>query len=178
MYEFINFSFLEGSTTESDFPSTVIQESEKQIDNNLVELSLLLKSEEPPIETIQNLVTDSTNSYETQTKINDQHIQSDDIGNLPRQIHVHDPSGFHNYIKEANENEKLSSNERIETTATIAPLSTNDHSSYLSSTGENEKLPSDINSTLEIMASTIQTVVTNAKINQTLTHSESKVNYI
>ncbi|CAF2885569.1 unnamed protein product [Rotaria sp. Silwood2] len=165
------------STIESTLPSTIMSATEQSIEENKNSVeSSLLKPKEPYVETVQQPALDDNIYDETKIIINEENEKFIDITDLPRQVHVHDPKAILNELEEeSNKNEKQNIDKEIESHTTVASFLSNDHSPHLPRVLENKETISTIDSTIETMINTVQTIDNKNEINQSLTHNESKV---
>ncbi|CAF4131953.1 unnamed protein product, partial [Rotaria sp. Silwood2] len=162
---------------QSTLPSTIMSATEQSIEENKNSVeSSLLKPKEPYVETVQQPALDDNIYEETKIIINEENEKFIDITDLPRQVHVHDPKAILNELEEeSNKNEKQNIDKEIESHTTVASFLSNDHSPHLPRVLENKETISTIDSTIETMINTVQTIDNKNEINQSLTHNESKV---
>ncbi len=173
----IEFLLSENATIESPLPTTTVPTIEQPIESSL-------KPEELHVETFQKLPLDLDIDNETETEIeteiDDQNIKPIDTTDLPRRVHVHDSNTILNELKEdTDNNENPSLDEQIENNATVDSFLANDHSPHLPRILENEETVSTIDSTIQTITTTPQTIENNnTEPNLGLTTNDSKVNLI
>lgn len=134
--------------------------------NNLFEQPIepsmtILKPEEPLAETAQQPPSDVDLDNQTDTNnIDEQPIEPLTTIDLPRQVHVHDPTIVENELKEEihrNENGNPSQDQQIENNVSPDSFLANEHSPHLPRILENEQTISSIDSTVTTTPQTIET---------------------
>ncbi|CAF0751568.1 unnamed protein product [Rotaria sordida] len=164
-------------TVESTLPSTMMPITAQSIEERIDSVeSSLLGPKEPHVEIVQQPIIDLNVNNEVPTDINEQNKKFNDVTDLPRQVHVHDPQAILDELEEeSNKNEKQNIDKQIESHTTVASFLANDHSPHLPRILENEQTTPTIDSTIETMTNTIQTNSNRNEINQPFTHSDLKV---
>ncbi|CAF3682940.1 unnamed protein product [Rotaria socialis] len=163
----------ESSTIISMIESTTQPIVEKDDDSTE---SLSLKPQEPDIETIVEPATDVNIDNDIPVESDKEIEEVNDMDDLPRQVHVHDPQEILNKLsKESHENEKLSVDHGKDSQTTVTSVFASDHSPHLPRIIKDEEKESTTESNMETLRSTIETINNENEQNEPLIHSDPKV---
>ncbi|CAF4097930.1 unnamed protein product, partial [Adineta steineri] len=151
-----NISSTENINIEPTVSSTTITVTEQPtetiqpptIDFNINNKAETQRINEIETQTNDENVTDIDNIPETH--IDNQNSKPFDTTDLPRQVHVHDPTVVLNELKqELNQNEDLSLDQEVENSTTVDSFLVNDHSPHLPRIHETEETITHLTPTIE-----------------------------